>query len=103
MYMFVCLGINKNIYIVKKNKKIINIKLQIAFGGGETVGQGHSCRECWSSKCTGNALNLFFFFSSCKSFISTTSLSHTDSEAPSFVPIWYPHDFSQYFSLNRKR
>lgn len=39
MYMFVCLGINKkHIHSknIKKNEKIINTKLQIAFGGGET-------------------------------------------------------------------
>lgn len=31
-------------------------------------------------------------FPPCKGFISLSSWSQTDSEAPSFVSIWHPHD-----------
>lgn len=36
-------------------------------------------------------------FLPCKDFISVSSWSQTDSEAPSFVSIWHPHGFFFFF------
>lgn len=61
MCIYICLFRNKYIMgeTIKKNKEIINLKFQIAFGGGETMGREHGCgRSHWNFKCTGNVLEL---------------------------------------------
>lgn len=38
------------------------------------------------------------FLPLCQGFISTSSSSHADSEAPYFVPVWYPH-VGQFYGI----